>query len=69
MENYPEHYQLHQWESEDSFLRTDFNADFAKIDGALAACRHTVKGSYTGNGSYLQVELGFRPAAGLDSLG
>ena len=61
MENYTEHYQLHQWESEDSFLRTDFNADFAKIDGAIAACSHTVKGSYTGNGSYLTVELGFRP--------
>ena len=44
MANYTEHYQLHQWESEDSFLRTDFNADFAKIDGAIAACSHTVKG-------------------------
>ena len=64
-----EHYQLHQWESEDSFLRTDFNADFAKIDGAIAACSHTVKGAYTGNGSYLTVELGFRPAAVLVSLG
>ena len=40
MANYTEHYQLHQWESEDSFLRTDFNADFAKIDGAIAACSH-----------------------------
>ena len=69
MANYTEHYQLHQWESEDSFLRTDFNADFAKIDGAIAACSHTVKGSYTGNGSYLTVELGFRPAAVLVSLG
>ena len=69
MANYTEHYQLHQWESEDSFLRTDFNADFAKIDGAIAACSHTVKGAYTGNGSYLTVELGFRPAAVLVSLG
>ena len=69
MANYTEHYQLHQWESEDSFLRTDFNADFAKIDGAIAACSHTVKGSYTGNGSYLTVELGFRHAAVLVSLG
>ena len=69
MANYTEHYQLHQWESEDSFLRTDFNADFAKIDGAIAACSHTVKGAYTGNGSYLTVELGFRHAAVLVSLG
>ena len=35
MANYTAHYQLHQWEPEDSFLRTDFNEDHAKIDGAL----------------------------------
>ena len=35
MANYTAHYHLHQWEPEDSFLRTDFNEDFAKIDGAL----------------------------------
>ena len=69
MANYTAHYRLHQWEPEDSFLRTDFNEDFAKIDGAIAACSHTVKGAYTGNGSYLTVELGFRPAAVLVSLG
>ena len=50
-------------------LTPDFNADFAKIDGAIAACSHTVKGAYTGNGSYLTVELGFRHAAVLVSLG
>ena len=32
-----EHYQLNQWEAEDKVLRTDFNADNAKIDAALAA--------------------------------
>ena len=66
MANYTEHYQLHQWEPEDSFLRTDFNEDFAKIDGALggkaeqsavdtlaeqvAGKSELVTGSYTGDG-------------------
>ena len=35
MPNYTKHHQLHQWEPGDPFLRTDFNEDFAKIDGAL----------------------------------
>lgn len=35
MADYTEHYQLHQWQPEDPFLRTDFNADLAKIDTAL----------------------------------
>ena len=30
-----EHLGLHQWETTDSFLRTDFNEDFAKIDAAV----------------------------------
>ena len=28
-------YQLHQWDPEDNFLRTDFNTDLSKIDTAL----------------------------------
>ncbi len=35
MPNHTKHYQLHQWGPGDPFLRTDFNEDFAKIDGAL----------------------------------
>ena len=31
-----EHYQLNQWEAADQVRRTDFNADNAKIDAALA---------------------------------
>ena len=66
MTNYTAHYQLHQWEPEDSFLRPDFNEDFAKIDGALggqaelsavdtlaeqvAGKSELVTGSYTGDG-------------------
>ena len=30
-------YQLNQWEAEDKVLRTEFNADNAKLDAALAA--------------------------------
>ena len=35
--NYTENYQLNQWEPEDKVVRTDFNADNAKIDAALGA--------------------------------
>lgn len=37
MANYTPNYGLHQWEPGDDFLRTDFNADFAKLDAALQA--------------------------------
>ena len=39
MANYTEHYQLHQWEPSDSFLRTDFNQDFARIDTGIRAAK------------------------------
>ena len=39
MATYTANYQLHQWVPEDNFLRTDFNADFQKIDAALAGLR------------------------------
>lgn len=35
MADYTEHYQLHQWQPQDPFLRTDFNADLAQIDKTL----------------------------------
>ena len=35
--NQTTNYQLNQWESTDQVLRTDFNADNAKLDAALAA--------------------------------
>jgi len=34
--NFTPNYQLNQWEPDDRVLRTDFNADNAKIDAALA---------------------------------
>ena len=54
MANYTEHYQLHQWEPEDPFLRTDFNEDLQKIDVAIAGqgdCK-IVYGTYIGTGGY-----------------
>ena len=45
-------FHLNQWSPENYVRRTDFNADNAKIDAALAAagnCR-IVTGSYTGTG-------------------
>ena len=45
MANYTEHYQLHQWEPGDPFLRTDFNEDLAKIDAALSQFSGTITGT------------------------
>ena len=59
---YTEHYGLHQWESTDDFLRTDFNTDFAKIDAAIGGL--LVFGTYTGNGAASRtIDLGFTPRA------
>ena len=61
---YTEHYGLHQWESTDDFLRTDFNTDFQKIDTALGAKCQLVAGSYVGDGAEeREFDLGFTPAA------
>ena len=50
-------YQLNQWAEEDAVRRTDFNADNAKIDAALAALGVAIAavpkvavGSYMGSG-------------------
>ena len=47
-----EHYELNQWLATDQVLRTDFNADNAKIDAALAArpCQFYTA-SYVGTGT------------------
>lgn len=63
MAKYTKHYQLHQWEASDAFLRTDFNTDFKKIDTALQTANTAcVAGSYTGNNSTITVNLGFKPS-------
>ena len=64
MASYTQHYQLHQWEPEDHFLRTDFNTDFQKIDAALGGTCTLVTGSYVGDGvEEREVSLGFAPTA------
>lgn len=42
-----QHYQLNQWAADDQVLRTDFNADNAKIDAALG--EHAQKLNWLGN--------------------
>ena len=53
MANYTQHYQLHQWEATDNFLRTDFNTDLQKIDTALGEKENAriASGTYVGAGS------------------
>lgn len=41
-------YQLHKWEAEDDFLRTEFNENFAAIDEALHRTYRSIFGKYTG---------------------
>lgn len=55
--NYTENYGLCQWEATDQVLRTEFNADNAKIDAMLGEipkkgnCQ-IVHGSYVGTGTW-----------------
>ena len=42
--NQTTNYQLNQWEPTDQVLRTDFNADNAKLDAALADLAEDVAG-------------------------
>ena len=73
MASYTEHYQLHQWEGSDPFLRTDFNEDLSKMDEALfqlasQRCGEDkevfVLGSYIGDGGtgLQDIPLAFRPS-------
>ena len=41
--NQTTNYQLNQWEATDQVLRTDFNADNAKVDAALAGLAGAVQ--------------------------
>jgi len=59
---------LHVWEGGDDFLRSEFNENFAALDGALAGLREgkaeLVMGTYAGDGAAQRViELGFAPRA------
>ena len=71
MATYTPNYGLHQWESSDDFLRTDFNTDLSKIDTALGALQSEtaekigiVLGSYRGDYTENRfISLGFTPVA------
>ena len=55
---------LNQWAAEDRVMRTEFNADNAKIDAALGAIPKIVTGTYTGDGTETRfIDLGFTPKA------
>lgn len=45
MAQYTPNYGLHQWEAGDSFLRTDFNEDHARIDAALGRTARSAEAS------------------------
>lgn len=75
--NNTEHYQLNQWEGSDRILRTDFNADNAKIDAAIGACAAKLAGcgncrietfSYTGDGTYGEENPTIIPFSGKPTL-
>jgi len=55
-----EHFGLHAWEPGDSVLRSEFNENFAALDGAA----RVAAGSFIGDGAGERyIELGFKPAA------
>ena len=54
-------FQLHVWEPEDDFLRSEFNENFSRLDSQI---QRIVTGTYTGDGAASRViSLGFRPQA------
>ena len=56
MATYTTNYQLHQWEASDDFLRTDFNADFAKIDVAIKGVETAANTALAGKASQAALE-------------
>lgn len=67
--NQTEHLGLHQWESGDPFLRTEFNENFQALERAVLDRTKVTAGSYVGNGDVLEIDLGFRPTAVIWSKG
>ena len=56
MASYTTNYQLHQWEANDDFLRTDFNEDFAKIDAAIKGVETAANTALAGKASQMALE-------------
>ena len=59
--NHTPNYSLCQWEAEDKVIRTEFNADNAKIDAAIKAVDRRVDGK--ADASALTAEVNARTAA------
>ena len=64
MASYTTNYQLHQWEASDSFLRTDFNTDFQKIDAAIKGVETAANTALAGKASTAALEAVQTLAAG-----
>lgn len=76
--NKSQNLNLHLWEPEDDFLRTEFNENFTAVDSAVKSAQTAAvnaqqtadkalslpyaTGSYTGNGKDISINLGFRPS-------
>lgn len=76
--NKSQNLNLHLWEPEDDFLRTEFNENFTAVDSAVKSAQTAAvnaqqtadkalllpyaTGSYTGNGTSVEIDLGFRPS-------
>ena len=56
MASYTTNYQLHQWEASDSFLRTDFNTDFQKIDATIKGVETAANTALAGKASTAALE-------------
>ena len=61
--NYTSSYQLCQWEASDKVLRTDFNADNAKLDAALKANADAISGEVSAREAAVSSEASARAAA------
>ena len=57
MASYTQHYQLHQWEPSDDFLRSDFNDDFKKIDTAIKSTEQSLQTKFDGEVARLDQDL------------
>ena len=61
--NYTTNYQLNQWEPTDAIQRVDFNADNAKIDGALSTLQQSITAETLLRTTAIQTEQQARAAA------
>ncbi len=61
--NKTQNYHLHAWEASDDFLRSEFNENFAAIDGVMKAIAGTVSAEQTAREKAVSAEAKSRDAA------